>query len=57
MMNHMGETSTKNLMKKLYKESSVKQVKDTINNFSKWVKGTELVELTDIDVKISKTMN
>jgi hypothetical protein len=28
----------------------VKQVKDTINNFFKWVKGTELVELTDIDV-------
>jgi len=28
----------------------LKQVKDTINNFFKWVKGTELVELTDIDV-------
>ena len=28
----------------------MKQVKDTINNFFKWVKGTELVELTDIDV-------
>ena len=27
----------------------MKQVKDTINNFFKWVKGTELVELTDID--------
>ena len=25
-------------------------IKDRVNNFFKWVKGTELVELTDIDV-------
>tara|TARA_A100001011_G_scaffold25837_1_gene25424 strand:+ start:734 stop:1234 length:501 start_codon:yes stop_codon:yes gene_type:complete len=28
----------------------VKKVQDRINDFFKWVKGTELVELTDIDV-------
>lgn len=28
----------------------MKKVKDKINDFFKWVKGTELVELTDIDV-------
>ena len=28
----------------------MKKVKDRIDNFFKWVKGTELVELTDIDV-------
>ena len=26
------------------------EVKDNVNNFFKWVKGTELVELDDIDV-------
>lgn len=28
----------------------MKKVKDTVDNFFKWVKGTELVELTDINV-------
>ena len=28
----------------------MKTIKDRVENFFKWVKGTELVELTDIDV-------
>ena len=29
----------------------MKTIKDRVDNFFKWVKGTELVELTEIDVK------
>jgi len=28
----------------------MKTIKDRVDNFFKWVKGSELVELTDIDV-------
>ena len=38
------------LHKKNYQYMKVKKFKDNIDDFFKWVKGTELVELDDIDV-------
>jgi hypothetical protein len=37
-------------MAKIFQKEKMKKLKDNINDFFKWVKGTELVELDDIDV-------
>ena len=37
-------------MEKIFQKEKMKKLKDNINDFFKWVKGTELVELDDIDV-------